>query len=311
MKIMLTGLFSDKPIYRKFLIVVSLVLFSTIIFSMIGGLLVSFIYGINVIDDASSLSNLNDPLVISAMKLLQLVTTGLGMFIIPSIVATILLSKEPKVFISLNNKINTKVLLLSIAMIFVSVPLINLLVVINSQIQLPEFLSVIEQWMQSSEDHAAKLTESFLIMNSTSDLYYNLLIIALIPAIGEELLFRGVLQRLFKDFTKNIHWSIFITAALFSAIHMQFYGFLPRMFLGVLFGYLLIWSGSIWIPIVAHFVNNAAAVLFSYFASKDELPFNQDTIGTQQEEIPYTIISMILLAGFLYLIKKSSVKLNY
>jgi membrane protease YdiL (CAAX protease family) len=104
----------------------------------------------------------------------------------------------------------------------------------------------------------------------------NLLMIAILPAIGEELLFRGVLLRLFREWTKNVHVAIIITALLFSFIHFQFYGFLPRFLMGVLFGYLVYWSGSLWVSVIAHFVNNGTAVIVAWLGARyfPNLDFN-------------------------------------
>jgi len=275
---------------------------------MVGGLLVDWLYGVDVMGDPAALSDLQNPSVIAAMKLLQMLTTGIGMFIVPSLIASLLFHERPLYYLRLTEKVNFNVLSYTILIMFAVVPLINVLMVFNQQLHLPEFLSSIEEWMKSSEANAARITEVFLIMNSPDELLYNLLIIAVLPAIGEEFLFRGVLQRLFHEMTNNIHVTILITAALFSAIHMQFYGFLPRMVLGVLFGYLMVWTGSIWVPVLAHFVNNGAAVLFAYFAGKNQLPFNQDTVGTEEGHWHYTIISIALVAVIGYMIKKSSPK---
>ena len=140
----------------------------------------------------------------------------------------------------MERNVKPQLIFYTILIMFAVVPIINLLMVFNEQLHLPEGLSFIEEWMKESEAQAARLTEVFLVMDTPQELFYNLLIIAILPAIGEEFLFRGILQRLFHELTKNIHVTIFITAALFSAIHMQFYGFLPRMLLGVMFGYLYV-----------------------------------------------------------------------
>jgi uncharacterized protein len=155
--------------------------------------------------------------------------------------------------------------------------------------------------MKASEDNATRITEALMNMHSTGELFYNLLIIAVLPALGEEFLFRGILQKLFKEITQNIHVAIIITAVIFSAIHMQFYGFIPRMMLGILFGYLLHWTGSIWVPVFAHFINNGAAVVFAYIASRQQLPFNQDTIGTTESDLMLLVVSVVILSGFLFI----------
>ena len=101
-------------------------------------------------------------------------------------------------------------------------------------------------------------------MDTIWDLFYTILVIAVVPAIGEELLFRGYLQQKLVNWLSNSHTAILITAFLFSAIHFHLQGIIPRFVLGVLLGYLFYWSNSLWLPILAHFVNNAQAVIFSY-----------------------------------------------
>ena len=175
---------------------------------------------------------------------------------------------------------------------FAALPLINEMVSVNEMMKLPEFLKGMEDWMKSAEEEAAKLTEVFMKMPTLSAFLFNLLMIALLPAIGEELLFRGRLQRLLKEWLKNIHVAIFISAFLFSALHMQFYGFLPRMFLGVLFGYLFYWSGSLWVPVCAHFINNGAAVIVAYLGQRGILGGDYENFGTTDSAI------LILLSIF-------------
>ena len=304
MKNMLSGFFEDKPVYRKFLIVVSLVLFSTILFSMIGALLTDALYGINIIKDPGALSNLDDPNVLNAMKLMQLLSTGIGMFLVPSLIIAWLFSKRPSDYLQLQ-RLNPAHIPLVVFAMLVAVPAINLMLVWNQQLQLPPVFSGLEAWMKESEDNATVVTEALLDMHSTGDLIYNLFIIALLPALGEELLFRGILQRLFGELFKNLHWAILVTAIIFSAIHMQFYGFLPRMMLGILFGYLLYWTGSLWVPVIAHFINNGAAVVFTWIASKNEMPFDQDTVGTLEGDWILVAVSMAILTVCLYQIQRT------
>ena len=129
---------------------------------------------------------------------------------------------------------------------------------------MPGFLKGMEDWMKVMEERAAELTKQLLVMKTPQSFLINLLMIAIIPAIGEEFIFRGCIQNIFTRWTKNIHWGIWISAIIFSAIHMQFYGFIPRMLLGALFGYLLVWGKSMWLPVLAHLINNGSAVILSY-----------------------------------------------
>lgn len=131
----------------------------------------------------------------------------------------------------------------------------------NQHMHLPEALAPLEKWMRQKEDDVAKLTTFLTTFSGIPQLVMALLVVAILPALGEEALFRGVLQRKFIAWTGSIHVGIWLAAALFSAIHLQFYGFVPRMLLGALFGYLYVWTGNLWIPMIAHFFNNGFAVV--------------------------------------------------
>jgi hypothetical protein len=153
--------------------------------------------------------------------------------------------------------------ILVIAIMLLITPFIGFLLEWNMMIPFPD-------WLLSSDGKSEAIVEAFLKMSTYWDLLFTLLVVAVVPAIGEELLFRGYLQQKFGKWFGNIHTSILITAFLFSAIHFHFQGIIPRFVLGVLLGYLFYWSQSLWLPILAHFINNAQAVLFSYPSFKIE-----------------------------------------
>lgn len=161
----------------------------------------------------------------------------------------------------------------------------------NANLHFPEFMRGFEEWAKEKEKLAEETTRMLTQFDSIGELMLAILVIAVLPAIGEELVFRGMIQNEFYRGTKNIHLSIWVSAILFSAIHMQFFGFVPRVLLGALFGYLYHWSGRLGIAIVAHFVNNAFQVLALYFAqggyvdkdvveSNDVLPWPGVAAGT-------------------------------
>ena len=131
---------------------------------------------------------------------------------------------------------------------------------------------------------------------------FNVFMVALIPALGEELLFRGVVQKIFTGWAKNIHIGVWMSALLFSAMHMQFYGFVPRLLLGAMLGYLFVWSGSLWLSILAHFVNNAAAVIFTYLYQQNLSSIDVDAVGTQEGEMMSVLISTAFTAMLLFMI---------
>jgi len=126
------------------------------------------------------------------------------------------------------------------------------------------FPGSLDKWIRETEETAAAFTKFLTNFSSFGEFLFGLLVIAVLPAIGEELAFRGMIQPAVQRLTGNIHVAIWITAAFFSAFHLQFLGFMPRLMLGAFFGYLMVWSGNLWLPILAHFANNAIGVTFIY-----------------------------------------------
>jgi membrane protease YdiL (CAAX protease family) len=184
-----------------------------------------------------------------------------------------------------------------------AIPFMNAVTELNSALDLPVWLDAVEQKIKLMEENAARLTELFLKSETYGQLAFNLLMIAVLPALGEEFLFRGVLQRLFTEWTKNKHVGILIGAFVFSFIHFQFYGFIPRFLLGLYFGYLLIWSSSIWVPVAAHFINNGVAVIYYHFASQPmgETPMDQLGISESGNYLLYlSFFITILFVGMIY-----------
>lgn len=214
----------------------------------------------------------------NSVKLMQLFQS-VGMFVLPPLVFAYFCSKEPIAFMYLDRKVNWRHAILVMFFMVLIIPGVNLLTALNQQLVLPKMFAGIENWMKSSEEQMARLTEQMLGVHNFTALFFNLLLIAVIPALGEEFFFRGAVLGIFRQ-KMNVKVAVWITAILFSAIHMQFYGFLPRMLLGAFFGYLLFWSESLWLPIVAHFTNNAFAIIFYYLKINGYAVPDVDTIGT-------------------------------
>lgn len=143
-------------------------------------------------------------------------------------------------------------------------PFNDLLIEWNQHLELPNLLSNIEQWMRRKEQESELLTNQLVAFSSLSQLFIAILVIGFIASIGEEIFFRGIIQRKLIEWTANAHIGIWLAAILFSAAHFQFYGFFPRLLLGVLFGYLYLWSGNIWVAVLAHFINNSLIVITTY-----------------------------------------------
>lgn len=231
------------------------------------------------------------------LKYLQMVNQ-VGLFIMPPLLFALLISSTPMAYLRIKRSHCWYTLATAGVLIIVAIPFVNWLIAINQQVVFPEWLSSVEQWMRRSEADAEQLTRAFLNVHSLKGLMVNIVMIGILPAVGEELLFRGVLLKLFSDIFRNTHGAIWFVAVLFSALHMQFFGFFPRMMLGLLFGYLLVWTDSLWVPIFAHFVNNTFAVIISYFSVRGDITTAVEDIGSF--ESGYAVLgSVLLIAGLL------------
>lgn len=240
------GSFESKSFIGKMVIFGAIIFVSSTFFSLIGILLLGLMYGASGVQVVlgNNLTNLN------ALKLIQILQTT-GIFIIPAILSAFLFSKKPWSYLCFE-KVKFQTILKAFIIVLISLPAINLLASINQLIPICD-------WMVEMERKAEAITKAFLLTDSIWAYLINILMIAILPAVGEELIFRGILQRRLVEYTRSRWVGILLAAALFSAIHMQFQGFIPRFALGVAFGYLLEVTGSIWVPIAAHFFNNAIA----------------------------------------------------
>lgn len=194
-----------------------------------------------------------------------IVSQQIALFLIPGIVLFFLLNKENYKELHDLKIPSVSELILVIILVFCIFPLTTFAGLVNSAMDLPDWLLGVEKWMADKENNAAQLFELIMKRDTYWILPANLLMIAVIPAIGEELIFRGILQKLLYKVFRTSHLAIWTTAFIFSAIHFQFYGFLPRLILGLLFGYLFYWSRTLYLPVLAHFVNNAVPVAGAFF----------------------------------------------
>lgn len=156
----------------------------------------------------------------------------------------------------------------------------NWLVTANEAMSLPASLSGLEHWMRTMEDSAAETTKQILDIHTVGELIACVLVVGVMAGLSEEMLFRGAMLRMMQDSRLGKHLVVWIVAIIFSAFHMQFYGFFPRLVLGLWLGYLLVWTGSLWVPIIAHTLNNSTVVIFSYLSNKGIVPADYGgTIG--------------------------------
>lgn len=277
---------------------------SVLVFLVVGMLIAVPFYGVEMLTGSLSESGMNTPEALNFLKYFQ-VLQSVGLFIVPPFILAWLYQGNIAEYLQLNRSTNIRVYLLATLALLIVIPFINFLGDLNSKMTLPDSLSGIENWMKSMEDAAQAMVEKFMKVESISGLLFNVFMIAVLPALGEELMFRGVIQKIFSNWTKNQHWGIWISAFLFSAMHMQFYGFLPRMALGAMFGYLLVWTGTMWAPILAHFVNNLMGVLGYYFINKGVIAKDVEEWGIGPEQFPLVIFSFVAVVFLLFLIYRN------
>ena len=293
-----------KGIYRNKSESTKLFLFVLIVFisALIGVLSIGII--------SADVGELNfSPENISQLKTMQLISS-VFIFIIPPLLSSYFDNDQYLKELGFNSKFKRQNILIILMIILFSQPLVAYCMQLNLDFinSISDYIPKVVKSMKQMEEDAKLLTEGFLKMDNIGDLLFNLFLIAIIPAIGEEMFFRGVIQKKLKNILRNPHIAILITSFIFSAIHMQFFGFLPRFFLGIILGYLFYYSGNLWMSVIAHFINNALAVLLMY------LPFSEK-INTDISQLENTEISMmqatiflVIVLFFIYLYKQINSK---
>ncbi|MFA8298557.1 MAG: lysostaphin resistance A-like protein [Hyphomicrobiales bacterium] len=301
MKRLIPPLLQSRSAFTQLIAFIIIALISLILLSSLGTVISIAIWG----NDSLSLLAIGENFKPGQRSLLLYfqVVQQIGLFLIPPFVIAFLISYNIKKYLYLSTPPRAQSIILGIVSILVALPFINYLSEINQSLHLPASLSGIEDWMRSKETEATRISNLFLNVKGIGLLTANIIVIAIIPGIGEELLFRGTLLPLLQKIIKNKHLAVWITAILFSALHFQFFGFLPRMILGALLGYLFIWSGSVWLPAIVHFFNNALAVITVYYFSSQGKSISIDEVGGEAN-IYASIVSLLILIGVLYIIHR-------
>jgi len=279
-----------------------LVVFGSLTFGMYLALGLVAFYGIAqgmgvTLEDIQQM-NLEKPGVVAALKWLQAILS-VAIFLLPSIVFAYLSDRRPFAYIGHKAPQPPSFWWIGVALMLLAYPAASWLNMVNQQIHLPAAFKSMEASMRLAEDNAIKLMKAFLDMKSPTDLIAMLFLIAVLPAICEEFFFRGILQRLFIQISRRPWIGILITAVLFSAFHGQFFGFFPRLLLGILLGAIYWYSGSIWPAVLGHFVNNAVQVILVYR--------NKNFIEQEPVIEPvYVILSVLAIIGITWFMKRIS-----
>lgn len=233
------------------------------------------------------------------LKYVQL-SQQIALFLIPSMIIIYLIRKENEAFLGMDKFPKIFTILLVIVLSFLIIPVTSYTGLLNSKMNLPEWLSGIEDWMRTKENEASDLTEILITSSGFVTLTVNIIILAIIPAFGEEMLFRGILQQLLCRIFRSGHLGIWMTAIIFSTIHFQFFGFIPRLILGLSFGYLFYWNRNLWIPVIGHFMNNAVPVIMSYYVGWKEPGEKTQNLKDHGMMIPFIQIMFIILIFYFF-----------
>jgi uncharacterized protein len=290
---------TDLPFLSKFMILIGLTLVFLVVGSGIGLALFAYMTGMPFAQVADFQKHLYDyPNMYDAIMALQTFSTPIP-FIGAAFFFWILIEKQNIHDLSLRETSLPMLLLVGILVIGF-MPFDAIFIELNQKLALPESMKSIQDWMKKSEDSVAEMTKFLTDFKDPSQLIVALVVVAILAGISEELMFRGVLQNIALRAFGNPHVAIWFAAFWFSFIHFQFYGFLPRMFLGALFGYLYFWTKNLWVPIFAHITNNGFTLLMVYLYKNKTVKVDIEST----ESVPLTaalgslVLTVIILRFF-------------
>ncbi|MBL7851149.1 MAG: CPBP family intramembrane metalloprotease [Cyclobacteriaceae bacterium] len=294
------SLVSDRPASVSILRILAMVIFGYIVMgNVVAMLIISILYQGNLLEALSD--PLNHPDIRNIMLLAQGVASLVGLVLIPWYYLRAFehrtLAKFFGGFPSL-----PWVLILGALVIALGVS-ISPIAEWNAHVQLPSWTGALGEFLRQFEDQAAVLVKAFLANLTPLSFLLAFVVIAVVPALGEELVFRGLIQNEFRRAFGNPHVAIWLSAAFFSAFHMQFFGFFPRLILGAVMGYVYYWSGNLWIPILLHFLNNGIQVVAIYLMQLKV--HSLDVESTESAPWPYVAAALLLMAGLLYYCRKN------
>jgi membrane protease YdiL (CAAX protease family) len=262
----------------------------------VGALVIWFGYGLNIQDLplllAAPGSYPNAWAILMWMQGLPLLGLGAA-YLVP-----VLRKLDPVEYFTPRRPVPLWWLLAAAAVVVVSMPAMSVIIAWNANLELPPFLYDFYKEARLKEDAAAQVISFLTRFTSLGRLLLAVVVIAVLPAVTEELVFRGVALQQITRWTKSVHWGVWLSAIVFSYIHQQFFGFFPRMILGAMLGYLFVWSGNLWVSIAAHFIQNFFQLLLLYLQQRGSIGFNADA----NEALPWSwaLVSLLLTAGLLY-----------
>ena len=289
----------------RLLIAAGITLLIGALIALLGSSLAIFFTGVSIeqLQDYEP-QDLKDPLVLTAFQIIQ-VSSQIGFFLLPALLIPLFYGKSPLHYLQIKTSVKARMVLISIGFLLLALPFVQLSMLLNQAISFPDFLSGLEQQLRDQHEQVEALTENMIRMPNFGFFLLNVVLIAVLPAVAEEFFFRGFVQNFFKKWSGKVHLAIWVSAFIFSLIHFQFFAFIPRLLLGALFGYMLVYTGNIWYPVIAHFFNNFMLLLITYIYE----PINEEWPMNLAETYPYfyqvlVLVFAILLVFTLYQLSK-------
>lgn len=238
-----------------------------------------------------------DVMSLNSLRFMQ-ISSQIFTFVLPPILYAMLIKENPKESLGIKN-VSYHWFIIGFLMMYAILPLNNVFAEWNAGLKLPESMSRIEELIKEMYESSAVVLEKLVNVNTFGGFVINLIMIAGLAALGEELLFRSIIQTSLIKTCKNAHVGIIIASAIFSFIHFDFYAFIPRLVLGMLLGYMFYYSRSIWVSMFMHFVNNATAVVIYYLNNIGVTNVDVETFG--QTQLLPLLISIALMAVLFWL----------
>lgn len=288
--------FEGQNRFVQILIFLALIVGCMVVASVLGVVVASIFYGFgipaNALDQAAY------------YRILQSFGS-VGTFMLPPLFFSYLSERKWFSYNRMNRAPGYTMSNIVIVMSLVLLPIVWILADWNEGWKLPEVLAGLDEWMRRMDEQNSELVKLMSRDSRIGILLINIFVMAMLPAVGEELMFRGTVQPFLQKWTKSPHWAIWITAFIFSAIHFQISGFIPRMLIGAYLGYLCYWSGSLWLPILAHFMHNSMSILSDFIMSRRG--FDMDNLNyTDIHGWKYILgVAIILAIGGIYLLWKN------
>lgn len=217
-----------------------------------------------------------------AMRIMTLMQ-AIFLFIVPALLMAMTSTRLPATLLGLDRRPPLRAILIILITMAASVPFMNRVIEWNEGLQLPASMASLEEQLKLMEEEARATTSLLLGGTSIGALIVSILIVGVMAGLSEELFFRGALQRVIGSTRVGRHAAVWIAAIVFSFMHFQFYGFVPRLLLGLFFGYLLLWSGCLWLSVIAHAFNNALAVTVTWLGERSASG-GLDTLGQSSSQ---------------------------